>query len=170
MLRLSQKRVNVFPGSRTFPSGISLSVASGKAEWRERHLIDNVSVKKNFCGQAGTHHLTAGSDECDASHTRRLVGNSLTADARRRLGARATGAHRHVGSDDVASIAARKPAPVGSEDQNGCERFVVGVRTSDLFDRVQRQVLLLPRTATRRDAAFDIARRIAGAAVHFGSF
>ena len=116
-----------FPGSRTIPSGISLSVVSGKAEWRERHLIDNVSVEKNFCGQARTHHLTAESDERDAPHARRLVGNSLTADARRRLGARATGADRYVGSDDVASIAAREPASIGSEGQNGCKRFVVGV-------------------------------------------
>lgn len=116
-----------FPGSRTIPSAISLSVISGKGEWRERRLIDNVSVKKDFCGQAGTHHLIAGSDQRDASHPRRLVGYSFAARARRRLGARATGADRYVGSNDVAAPAAREPASVGSEGQNGSERFMVGV-------------------------------------------
>jgi hypothetical protein len=50
MLRLSQKRVNVFSGIKDNSLRISLSVVSGKADWRERRLIDNVSVKINFCG------------------------------------------------------------------------------------------------------------------------
>jgi hypothetical protein len=45
MLRLSYQRVNVFSGIRDNSLRNFTSVVSGKGEWRERHLLDNVSLK-----------------------------------------------------------------------------------------------------------------------------